>query len=46
MVCHHLVKFGYHKDSASGDIMTFVCNVTLQDHVINVFYDFILKNPS
>ena len=27
-------KFGGHRHSGSGDIMAFVCHVTLQDHMI------------
>ena len=27
-------KFGGHRHSGSGDIIVFVCHLTLQDHVI------------
>ena len=32
-----------HRESGSGDIMAFICQVTLQDHMIKVFYHFLLK---
>ena len=32
--------------SGSTDLMVFVCLVTLQDHVTNTLYDFMVRNPS
>ena len=39
------VKFSGHRDSCSGGIMAFVCHVALQNYVIKVFYEFLVKNP-
>ena len=30
----------------SGNILVFVCHVTLQDHVIRALYDFMVSSPS
>ena len=43
-VSYNPVKFGGYRDSGSGDIMVFVCHVNLQDHVIKLFYDFLVKS--
>ena len=40
------VKFGGHRDSGSEDIMALSCHVTLQDHVIKVFHNFLVKGLS
>ena len=42
----HQVKFGGHRLSGSGDKMVFVCHMTLQDYVIKVLNDFIIRSPS
>ena len=42
--CHH-VEFGSYKLSNSRDMMVFVCQVTLQDHVIKIFYEFVGRSP-
>ena len=38
--------FGGHRHSGSGDIMVFVCHVTLEDHMIKVLNDFMVGSPS
>ena len=45
MVSYHHVEFGSYKLSNSGDMMVFVCQVTLQDHVIKIFYEFVGRSP-
>ena len=40
-VSYHPAKFGGNKHSSKGDIMTFVCHMTLKDFVIKTLYDFI-----
>ena len=45
-VSYHPAKFGGYRHSGSGDIMVFVCHVTLQDHVIKALIDFMVKSPS
>ena len=46
MVCHHSIKFGGHRHSGSRDIIICICYVTLQDYVIRVLCDFMVRNPS
>ena len=43
-VTYHLVKFGGHKGSCSGNTMV-VCHVILQDHVIKALYAFYSYEP-
>ena len=43
---YHPAKFGGHKHSGSGVIMSFVCYMTLQDHVISAFCDFMVRSLS
>ena len=45
-VSHHPAKFGCHRHSGSGDIMVFVCHVTLQEHAIRALDDFVVRSPS
>ena len=40
-ITYHSAKFSGHKHSGSGDIMVFVCYMTLHDHVIKALFDFI-----
>ena len=42
----YLIKFGGHRHSRKGDIMIFVCQVTLQDHVIKALIHFMVRRPS
>ena len=43
---YHPVNFGGHRHSDSREIMLFVCHVTLQDHLIRVLYDLLVRRPS
>ena len=45
-ISYNPVKFGGHRDSGCGDMIGFVYDVTLQDHVIKVFYSFLVKSLS
>ena len=45
-VIYHSAKFGDHRHSGIRDIKFFVCHVTLQDPVINVLCDFMVRSPS
>ena len=38
-------KFDGHRRSAGGDIIVFVCHVTLQDRLIKTLFDFIVWSP-
>ena len=40
-VSHHLVMFSSYWSSANVDIMYLICQVTLQDHMIEGSFDFI-----
>ena len=42
----HPVKFADHRDSESGEIIIFVCHVTLYDHVIRALHDLLVRSPS
>ena len=42
---YHTVKFGGHRHSGRGDIIVFVCNVILQDPVIQALNDFMVRTP-
>ena len=42
---YHTVKFGDHRHSGRGDIIVFVCNVILQDPVIQALNDFMVRTP-
>ena len=44
MVSHHPAKFV--RIGTLGDIMVFVCHVTLQDHVIKALNEFMISSPS
>ena len=37
------VNFGRHELSGSGDIMDFLCHVTLQDHVIKALNELMVR---
>ena len=41
-VSYHSAKSGGHSQSDSGDVIVFVCHVTLQDHLIKVLFDFMV----
>ena len=41
---NHSTKFVYHRHSCNRDKKDFFCHVTLQDHVIKVLYDFLIKS--
>ena len=41
---YHPGKFGCHGHSDSGDVMVFICHLTLQDHVVKVFYHFMFRS--
>ena len=41
----HSATFGGHKHTGSGDIIVLVCHVTLQDHVINALFGYIVWSP-
>ena len=44
---HGTNKFGGHKHSSSRDnIIIFVCHVTLQDCMIRVLFDFMVRSPA
>ena len=38
-------NFGGHRYPGNGDIMIFVCRVTLQEHVIKVLCNFMVRSP-
>ena len=41
-VNYHPSMFGGHNYSGNGDIMVFVCHLTLQDHMIKALYNFMV----
>ena len=41
-----LPKFGCHRHSCNRDMMIFVWNLILQDHMIRALYDFMIRNLS
>ena len=43
---YHTAKFGGYSYSGTGEIMTVVGHVTLQDHVIKPLNDFMARSPS
>ena len=43
---HHLARFGGHWSSASEDIKFLICNVTLQDHMIQGSSNFMSVSSS
>ena len=45
-VSYHPAKFSGYRHSGSRNIMIFVCHVTLQDHVIKVLCNFMVRSPS
>ena len=45
MVCHHLAKFGGHRYCRSRD-MFLVCDVTLQNQMIEAINDFMVRSSS
>ena len=45
MVCHHLAKFGGHRYCSSRD-MFLVCDVTLQNQMIEAINDFMVRSSS
>ena len=42
---YHPAKFGGHRHSGGRDITIFVCEVTLQDHIIRALCDFMVRIP-
>lgn len=44
-VSYHSVKFSFRTDCDSGDIVVFVCHLILQDHVIIIINDFMIRRP-
>ena len=42
---YHTVKFGDHRHFGRGDIIIFVCNVILQDPVIQALNDLMVRTP-
>ena len=46
VVAHHLAKFNSHRPCASRDITYLIYDVTLQDHVIKGFSDFLEESSS
>ena len=42
-VLYYPVKFGGQRHSSNRGIMVLVCNVTLQDHMTRVLYNFMVK---
>ena len=45
-VSYHPATFGSYRQSGVGDVMVFVCHVTLQDNVIKALYDFMVRSSS
>ena len=45
MVCHHLAKFGGHRYCSSRD-MFLICDVTLQNQMIEAINDFMVRSSS
>ena len=45
-VSYHPAKAGCHSHYGNRDTMIFFCHVTLQDHEIKAFYDFMKRNLS
>ena len=45
-VSYHPFKSGGHRNCGFEDIMASVCHVIFQEHVIKIFYDFLVKSPS
>ena len=42
---YRAVKFGDDRHTGRGDIIVFVCNVILQDSVIQALNDFMVRRP-
>ena len=45
MVCHHLAKFGGHR-YCSSRYMFLICDVTLQNQMIEAINDFMVRSSS
>ena len=45
IICHQPAKSGGHRYHGSGDIMTLVCHVILQDHITKGMMNFKGGNP-
>ena len=43
-VSYHRAKFSGHRHSGRGNIMVFICHVTLQDHTIKALHDFLVRS--
>ena len=44
-VSYHFAKSDDHKNSGSRDIIVFTYRETLQDHLIKVLYEFLVRSP-
>ena len=45
-VSYHPAKYGCYRHSGRGDIMVFVCHMTLQEHVTKARSNLMIRSPS
>ena len=45
-VSYHPAKYGCYRHSGRGDIMVFVCSMTLQEHVTKARNNLMISSPS